>query len=128
MCRLRGEIMNEENEVKVNAKKIRWNIPLAMSCVFEALRKSKLNPKKSQKYLTAFERLKDLYKLTQNQVWLLCITCEHFIENDDSTSVSDAADILLVPAMAIMSWKKDMETLVDRKSFFLLIDLRYLES
>lgn len=114
MCRLRGEIMNEKNEVKVNAKKIKWNIPLAMSCVFEALKKSKVRPKKTQKYQTAFERLKDLYKLTQNQVWLLCITCERFVEADDSSSISDAADVMEVPAMAIMSWKKDMEILVDR--------------
>ena len=106
----------EKNELK-NAKKIRWNISMAMSCVFEALWKSKLKIKKSKKYETAMERLKDLYKLTQTQVWILCIVCERYVEDDGSSSLCNMADIMSVPAMAIMKWKKDMEILKE-KGFF----------
>ena len=113
MGRMRGEIMKEQmkeekNELK-NPKKIRWNISMAMSCVFEALWKSKLKIKKTQKYETAMERLMALYKLTQSQVWILCLVCEHYVECDDSTSLSDISEALNIPAMTIMSWKKDME-------------------
>ena len=121
MGRMRGEIMKEQmkeeqNELK-NPKKIRWNISMAMSCVFEALWKSKLKIKKTQKYETAMERLMALYKLTQSQVWILCLVCEHYVECDDSTSLSDISEALNIPAMTIMSWKKDMEKMSEAGFF-----------
>lgn len=105
---MKEQMKEEKNELK-NPKKIRWNISMAMSCVFEALWKSKLKIKKTQKYETAMERLMALYKLTQSQVWILCLVCEHYVECDDSTSLSDISEALNIPAMTIMSWKKDME-------------------
>ena len=108
--------MNEKNENKeqIKVKKIRWTISLAMACVFEALKKSKLKPKKSQKYETAMGRLKDLYKINNAQVWILSLVCERYVENDESSSLCDLSDILDVPAMSIMSWKKDSEALVEK--------------
>ena len=107
------EQKNQEKNELINPKKIRWNISMAMSCVFGALWKSKLKIKKSKKYETAMERLKDLYKLTQTQVWILCLVCEHFVECDDTTSLSDISEALNVPAMTIMSWKKDIEKMAE---------------
>jgi len=109
---MKEQMKEEKNELK-NPKKIRWNISMAMSCVLEAVWKSKLKIKKSKKYETAMERLKDLYKLTQTQVWILCLVCEHFVECDDTTSLSDISEALNVPAMTIMSWKKEIEKMTD---------------
>ncbi len=109
--------MNEEMEEqkKNNAKKVRWNIAMAMSCVFTALRKSKLKPKKSKKYAEALERLKAFYKLTGTQIWILCLICERYVEDDDTSSLSDLSDILDVPAMSIMGWKKEIDVLLEKK-------------
>ncbi len=109
---MKEQMKEEQNELK-NPKKIRWNISMAMSCVFGALWKSKLKPKTTKKYEIALERLKDLYKLTQTQVWILCLVCEHFVECDSTTSLSDISEALNVPAMTIMSWKKDIEKMAD---------------
>ena len=111
------EQKNQEKNELINPKKIRWNISMAMSCVFAAVRKSKLKPKKTAKYETAMERLKDLYKLTQNQVWILCIVCEHYVECEDSTSLSEISEILAVPTMSIMGWKKDLEKMAENGFF-----------
>ena len=102
----------EKNELK-NLRKIRWNISMAMSCVFVSLWKSKLRIKESTKYETAMERLMDLYKLSQTQVWILSLICEHYIECDEPTSLSDISEALNVPAMTIMSWKKDIEKMTE---------------
>lgn len=53
--------MNEE-------KKIRWNIANAMTCVYKALEKSKLNIKETKQYVSSIGKLKDLYNLTLIQV------------------------------------------------------------
>ena len=111
-----NEDMNEQmNEQKNNEKKVRWDIAMAMGCVFETLSKSKLKIKKSKKYETALGRLKELYKLTVTQVWILSLVCERYVENDDTSSLSDLSDILEVPAMSIMSWKKDIDLLVEKR-------------
>ncbi len=109
--------MNEEmkEQKKTNAKKVRWNIAMAMSCVFIALKKSKLKPKKSKKYEEAMERLKTFYKLTATQVWVLCLVCERYVEDDDPSSLSDLSDILNVPAMSIMGWKKEFDVLLEKR-------------
>ncbi len=106
---MKEEMKDEMN----NPRKIRWNISMAMSCVFKALWKSNLKIKKTKNYEIAMERLKDLFKLTQSQVWILCMACEHYVECDDSTSLSDISEALNVPAMAIMNWKKDMEKMAE---------------
>ena len=113
---MKEQMKEEQNELK-NPKKIRWNISMAMSYVFETLWKSKLKLKKTKKYETSMQRLKDLYKLTQTQIWILSLVCEHSVECDDSTSISNIAEALNVPAMALMKWKNDMEILKE-KGFF----------
>ena len=107
--------MNEEMKEQMNnAKKVRWNIAMAMACVFAALKNSKLKPKKTKKYEEAIGRLKAFYNLTGNQIWILCLVCERYVENDDTSSLSDLSGILDVPAMAIMSWRKDLDLLTER--------------
>ena len=77
--------MNEEMKEQMNnAKKVRWNIAMAMACVFAALKNSKLKPKKTKKYEEAIGRLKAFYNLTGNQIWILCLVCERYVENDDT--------------------------------------------
>ena len=85
--------MNEQ----MNEKKIRWNIPKAMACVYQALKESKLKIKKTKPYTTAMENLKTLYNLNQTQLWLLCIICENYFEEEDSTSMKDVSYTLKVP-------------------------------
>lgn len=111
---MKEQMKEEKNELK-NPKKIRWNISMAMSCVFAALNKSKLKPKKSKKYTDAMERLKEFYKLTGIQVWILCLICEHYVENDDTSSLCDLSNILEVPAMSIMGWRKELDVLLEKR-------------
>lgn len=101
-------------EVKMNEKKIRWNIPKAMACVYQALEESKLKIKKTKPYSTAMENLKTLYKLTQAQTWLLCIICERYFEDEDSSSMKDVSSSLKVPVMTIMNWKAERDKLEER--------------
>lgn len=95
-------------------KKIRWNIANAMSCVYKTLEKSKLNIKETKQYTSSIEKLKDLYNLTLIQVWILCYTCERFLEDDDSTGMKNIAPFLEVPVMQIMNWKKEVKVLIDK--------------
>ena len=111
---MKEQMKEEQNELK-NPKKIRWNISMAMSCVFTALNKSKLKPKKSKKYTDSMERLKEFYKLTGIQVWILCLICEHYVENDDTSSLCDLSNILKVPAMSIMGWRKELDVLLEKR-------------
>lgn len=104
-----------QEQKKNNAKKVRWNIAMAMGCVFETLLKSKLKLKKSKKYEEAIKRLQEFYKLTVTQVWVLSLVCERYVESDDTSSLSDLSDILEVPAMSIMSWKRDLDVLVEKR-------------
>ena len=101
-------------EEQMNEKKIRWNIPKAMACVYQALEKSKLKIKKTKPYSTAMENLKTLYKLTQAQTWLLCIICERYFEDEDSSSMKDVSSSLKVPVMTIMNWKAERDKLEER--------------
>ena len=103
--------MKEKMTEQKNEKKIRWNIPKAMACVYEALNDSKLKIKKTQKYTTAMENLQALYKLNQTQVWILSIICERYFEDDDSTSMKNIAYTISVPVMTIISWNKERDKL-----------------
>lgn len=96
---------------QMNEKKIRWNISKAMACVYQALNDSRLKIKKTKQYTSAMENLKSLYKLNQTQVWLLCIICERYFEDDDSTSMKNIAYTIAVPVMTIMSWNKERDKL-----------------
>ena len=96
---------------QMNEKKIRWNISKAMACVYQALNDSRLKIKKTKQYTSAMENLKALYKLNQTQVWLLCIICERYFEDDDSTSMKNIAYTIAVPVMTIMSWNKERDKL-----------------
>ena len=101
-------------EEQSKRKKIRWNISKAMSCVFQVLFESKLKIKKSKAYATAMDNLMSLYKLNQTQVWILCMACERYFECEDSITLKNMANGLEVPVMYIISWKKDVEALVEK--------------
>ncbi len=101
-------------EAQPKPKKIRWNIANTMAVVCNSLRKSKLNIKNTQNYDNAMERLAALYNLTKIQVWILCLSCERAIDDDDSGSIRDFAEILNISAMTILSWKKEIDTLKDK--------------
>lgn len=102
-------------EEQVNGKKIRWNISKAMSCVYQVLLESKLKIKKTKSYVTAMDNLISLYKLNQTQVWILCMACERYFECEDSITLKNMASDLDLPVMYIISWKKDVEALVEKK-------------
>ena len=101
-------------EKQLKEKKIRWNISKAMSCVYEVLKESKLKIKATQQYKTAMDRLTKLYGLTQLQVWVLCLTCEYFVEHDVCSTLRNLAEIVDVPVMTIVGWKKEVENLIEK--------------
>ena len=102
--------MEKQNE----AKKIKWNIANAMSCVFEKIKESKGKVQESKQYTTALERLKGLYNLTVKQLWILCYAIERQLERDDSTGLKNIASYIEVPVMQIISWQKDVKVLIDK--------------
>ncbi len=95
-------------------ERIRWNIPKVMSCVFDALTKSKLRIKKTKVYSTAINRLCKLYGLSQTQVWILCMVCDRYVARNDSFIMNNFSDVLEVSAMSIMAWKKEVEILIEK--------------
>lgn len=101
-------------EAQSKPRKIRWNIATTMAVVCNTLRKSKLNIKSTQNYTTAMERLTSLYNLSKVQVWILCLSCERAIDDDDSVGIRDFAAILNVSAMTILSWKKEIAVLEEK--------------
>ncbi len=105
--------INMKNQVK--PQKIRWDIAKTMAVVCNSLRKSKLNIKNTKNYNNAMERLTTLYNLTKVQVWILCLSCERAIDEDDTGSLRDFADIINISAMTILNWKKDIEVLKDKR-------------
>ena len=102
---------------QMNETKIRWNISKAMACVYNVLCNSKLKIKTSKAYTTAMENLKTLYNLNQTQVWIICLVCERYIECEDSTSLQNLYMTISVPAMSIMSWKKEIDKLTETGFF-----------
>lgn len=100
-------------EEQMNEKIIRWNVSKAMSCVYQKLNDSKLRIKKTKAYSTAMEKLKTLYKLNHTQIWILCLACERYFECEDSISLKNISSELSVPVMSIISWKKEIEFLVE---------------
>ncbi len=94
--------------------KIRWSVSKAMSCVFDSLKKSHLKIKKTKAYSGAISRLCKLYGLSQTQVWIICMVCDRFIASDDSFIMKNFSDVLEVSAMSIMSWKKEVEVLIEK--------------
>ena len=101
-------------EGQMNEKKIRWNISKAMSCVYDSLFDSKLKIKSTNQYKTAMEKLKGLYNLSQTQIWILCLTCERFVEREGTSTFKDLASAVEVTAMSIMCWKKEIESLIEK--------------
>lgn len=95
-------------------KKIRWNIAKALTCVFNVLNNSKLKFKESAEYKIAVERLKELYDISITQIWILSYVCERFLEDEDSTGMKNLGTFLNVPVMSIMSWKNDVQVLIDK--------------
>ena len=99
---------------RTSEKKIRWSIPHAMACVCEALKGCKLKVKSTKKYADAMERLRGLYGLSKTQIWVLCLTCENYMDNGATSIISSLAQIMDVPTLLIISWKKDVEALIEK--------------
>ncbi len=95
-------------------ERIRWSVSKAMSCVFDALNKSKLRIKKTKAYSSAISRLCKLYGLSQTQVWILCMVCDRYVARNDSFIMDNFSDVLEVSAMSIMTWKKEVEVLIEK--------------
>ena len=100
-------------EGQMKEKKIRWNISKAMSCVCQTLNGSKLKIKPTAQYKSSMEKLQKLYNLSQTQVWILCLTCEDYIQDEDSISMQNLSESLLVSALEIMKWKEDIDKLIE---------------
>ena len=96
---------------QIKPRKIRWNIANTMAIVCNSLKKSKLNVKNTEQYRLSMERLQSLYNLSKVQIWILCLTCETSINDDDSSSIRDFAEFLCVSAMSILNWKKQVDIL-----------------
>ena len=103
-------------EAQPKPRKVRWNIASTMAIVCNTLRKSKLNIKQTQNYITAMERLTSLYNLSKIQVWILCLSCERAIDKNDYCSIRDIAVILNVSAMLILQWRNELFRL-EKKGF-----------
>ena len=99
---------------QMEEKKIKWSISKAMSCVYQALDDSRLKVKKTKQYTTAMENLKELYNLTQIQIWLLCIICERYFEDCDSTSMKNISRVIDLPVMSIINWKQERDKLEEK--------------
>lgn len=100
-------------EEQLKEKKIRWNISKAMSAVYQSLNDSKLRIKKTKAYSAAMDNLKTLYNLNQTQIWILCLACERYFECEDSITFKNISSELDVPVMSIISWKKEIESLIE---------------
>ena len=100
-------------EEQLKEKKIRWNISKAMSAVYQSLNDSKLKIKKTKAYSAAMDNLKTLYNLSQTQIWILCLACERYFECEDSITFKNISSELDVPVMSIISWKKEIEFLIE---------------
>lgn len=95
-------------------KTVRWNIANAIACVFEKLYKSKLKIKQSKEYTQAMERLEDLYSLNKVQIWILSLACDKYAECDEGFSFTELVRAMDVNAISIMSWKKEIESLIEK--------------
>ena len=98
-------------EVQPKPRKVKWNIAKTMAIVCNTLRKSKLNIKPTQNYTTAMNRLIALYNLTKTQIWILCLSSERAVEDDDTSSIREFSETLNVSAMLILNWKKEIDIL-----------------
>lgn len=83
-------------------------------CVFGALKESKLRIKKTKQYTASMEKLTKLYKLSQTQIWIICIACDKYIAFHDSCTMKYICNTLEVSAMTIMTWRKDIELLIEK--------------
>ena len=102
------------NETELIEKQVRWNISKPMSCVFEKLKKSKLHIKETKEYRDSINKLTRFYNLTKLQVWILCLTSERYFQYGDSTIMKKLSDVVDVPAMSIMKWKKEVSVLTEK--------------
>ncbi len=59
------------------------------------------------------ERLKSLYNLNQTQIWILCLTCESYIQDEDSMVMHNLSESLNVSALEIMKWMEDIDKLIE---------------
>lgn len=101
-------------EKQIVEKKLRWSVAKAMSCVCETVQDSKLRIKETNDYKTAIKRLTSLYDLTATQIWILCLVCERYFNKNKSTSMKDLSEAVGTPAMSIIGWKADVQSLIER--------------
>ena len=101
-------------EKQIVGKKLRWSVAKAMSCVCETVHNSKLRIKETNDYKKAMERLTSLYGLTAVQIWILCLVCEQYFNSNNSTSMRDLSEAVGTPAMSIIGWKADVQSLIER--------------
>ncbi len=100
-------------EGQMKEKKIRWNISKAMSCVCQTINNSNLKIKPTVQYKSSMEKLQNLYNLSQTQVWILCLTCDDYIQDEVSISIQNLSESLNVSALEIMKWKEDIDKLIE---------------
>lgn len=103
----------ENNE----AKKIRWNVSNAMEIVCEELKGSKLKIKETELYKTAMQRLMTYFNATKVQIWLICLVCDFYVENEDSMDMRNLIACCNVSGMKVIGWKNEIRTLVEKGYF-----------
>ena len=101
-------------EKQIVEKKLRWSVAKAMACVCETVHNSKLRIKETNDYKKAMERLTSLYGLTAVRIWILCLVCERYFNSNNSTSMRDLSEAVGTPAMSIIGWKADVQSLIER--------------
>ncbi len=106
--------MNLKNE-KQESKKIRWNVSLAISTVYEKVRNSNLKIRKSEKYTESLNRLNEYFGTNETQTIILCVLCAlHFGDSDSSWEMSDLRREVGCGALKSVSWLAQIEDLKDK--------------
>lgn len=82
-----------------------------MSTVCDGVNNSKLESGQNSKCKLSVQRLCDLYKISEQQAWILCVVCKNYIDNKKDTAAKSLAKFFGVPASLAKGWKNDIETL-----------------
>lgn len=96
------------------SKKIRWNVSKNIGIVTKKLSNSNLIIKSDEKYSLAMKRLEEYFCATKSQVWILSMTLLRYFEMDDSCIFKNLSEFIECNSMDIISWKKDIDILIDR--------------
>ncbi len=108
------EKIEEKTEYK-EPKKIKWNVANAIEVISSALRNSKFNIKKTQKYEEAMERLKGYFGVNESEVQLLSmIICHYFGSNGSSYGLQYVASDIDCSPMKVVGWSASIANLVEK--------------